>query len=377
MRKIRIIHIVQDDKFVDGPLDSFENDGRFINKCYIIVDTVDYQFKYIKKNERINPLYTKQMIKDVLQRKDYDAIYFHSLHNYHIFKYIPRDKIVIWWSWGYDIYGEERFLNIPLYKPLTQQYLRNQNTSPIARIKQMIKKIPYVIDIRDGSRKRALRRIDYFQPVIHNEYLMMKELNGFKAVEFYYPRAHSYQPLIEGEMPNHNGDIIIGNSASYTNNHFDVWDKIKSFIPQDTNVIIPINYGNMKYAEYISNNIRSDTVNVRFLRDFLPKNEYFELVDNCGYAVFGVIRQQAIGNIFRCLAKGVKLFLYRESVPYKYLVSLGCIIFAIEEIDGNSFKVPLTIEQARHNQLSLMKDITIVNQARENAIEAIQRSLMM
>ena len=376
MRKIRVLHIAQDDKFVDGPLDAFESDGRFTNRCYIIVDSADYHFKYIKKTERINLLYTKQMIKDLLRKKDYDAIYFHSLHNYHIFKFIPRDKIVIWWTWGYDIYGEERFLNIPLYKPLTQQYLRTLNSSPIVRLKQLIKKIPYVIDIRDGSRKRALKRIDYFQPVIHNEYLMMKELKGFKAVEFYYPKAHqSYQVLIEGRMTNHNSDIIVGNSASVTNNHIDVWDKVHSFIPRGVNVIFPINYGDGDYAGYISDNIKSDTVNVRFLKEFLPKNEYFDLVDNCGYAVFGVIRQQAMGNIFRCLAKGVKLFLYRDSVPYKYLASLGCIIFAIEDIDENSFKLPLTPEQARHNQLCLMKDVSIVNQARENAIEEIQRSL--
>ena len=377
MRKIKIIHIIQDDKFVDSPLDTFEKDGRFENKCYIIVKSPDYQFKYIKRTEKISLLYTKSMIKEVLQR-NYDAIFFHTLQDYHLFKYIPSDKIVIWWSWGYDIYGEERFLNIPLFKPLTQHYLKKEDSSAIALLKKLIKKVfPCVIDIRDGNRKRALKRIDYFQPVIHTEYLMMKELTGFKAKEFYYPKNHSFQSLIEQEPIKHNGDIIIGNSATYTNNHVDVWDKVNTFIPENANVIIPVNYGNKNYADYLSAAIKSDEVNIKFLKDFLPKNDYFKLVDSCGYAVFGVLRQQAMGNIYRCLAKGIKLFLYRDSVPYKYLTDLGCIIFAIEDIDDNSFKTPLSNEQAIHNQQCLIKDSTMVDKIRENAIEEIQRSLVV
>lgn len=378
MRKIRVLHIVQDDKFVDEPLDAFENDGRFINNCYIIVRSADYHFKYIKNTERINLLYTKQMIKELLKRKNYDAIFFHALQDYHIFKYIPSDKIVIWWAWGYDLYGEERFINIPLFKSLTEQYLRKVNSSLISRIKKLlIKEMPCLIDIRDGNRMRALKRIDFFQPVIHNEFLMMKRLRGFHADEFYFPNSHNFQSLIEGDFIKHNEDVIIGNSATYTNNHIDVWEKIHSFIPKDSNVIIPINYGNREYAAYLSENIKSDNVNVRFLKDFLPKDEYFELLDACGYAVFGVIRQQAMGNIVRCLAKGVKLFFYRDSVPYKFLVDLGCVVYTIEEVNENSFKIPLTPEQVKNNKLCLLKDVSTVNKTMENAIEKMQKSLMI
>lgn len=371
MKKIRVLHIVRDDKFIDGPLNRFENDGRFENLAVMIVDSPNYKFRLIKNTNRIKLLYNKRMVKDILRSSNYDAIMFYSLRDYHIFSYIPQDIIVIWWAWGCDLYGDRYFLDIPLFKPRTQKYRDKQNASIISKIKTCLIKIPIVRIFRDGNRDKAIKRIDFFQPVIHTEYELMHKYPGFKADEFYYPRAHSFERLINGELPVHGKNIIINHSATYPCNHLDVWSDIKDYIPSDSTVYFPINYGLEEYADFLSKTLITKDVNIVFLKEFLPREDYFKLVDSCSYAVYGVLRQAAMANIYRCLAMGIKLFLYKDSLVYKYLTDLGFVVFAIEDINNNSFRIPLTMEQIDINRNCLLKEQAIVEKVREDAISKI------
>lgn len=370
-RKIKLYHFVIDEKFFDEVINHFDNDGRFDNRCFMIVDTPNYSFKYIKNNSRIELIYNKKMLKDILQN-EYDALFFFSLPEYKIFNYIPKDRIIIWWAWGYDIYGMDRFIDIPLYKQYTNKYIENRSKRLSARIKNALKKIPILLDIKHGSRSKAIKRIDYFQPVLRSEYCLMQKVKGFRAKEFYYPgswiglESMCQQPPIEGN------DILVGNSASFTNNHFDVWDKIEPFVPTDSKAVFPINYGNSNYANAICEKIGGGNKKVQFLKEFLPAEEYFKIIDNCSYAVFGVLRQEAMGNILHCLIKGVKVFLYEDSIPYNYLKSIGCYVYSIEEIDSDSFIIPLTKEERIHNQKVIIAEAKVRELISVQAINEIQ-----
>lgn len=373
-QKIRILHFVRDDRFVDGPLNCFDKDGRFESEVFLVVNSADYKFRLIKNTDRIKLLYNRKMVKATLQRKDYDVVFFYSLTNYKIINYIPDDKIVIWWAWGFDIYGPKRFLDILLYKPLTGSHLKQVNCSFADRIKALLMRIPFILSLRDGSRNKAIRRLDYFQPVIHTEYEMLQKIPGFKAKEFYYPFSHNYK-IVSDELPKHENNIILGHSATYTENHLDVWDKVKVFIPKDSTIYIPISYGKSSYAEYLTRVLNNGNESIVFMKELLPPLEYFKIVDSCSYAIFGVLRQAAMGNIFRCVMKGVKLFLYKDSMPYEYLKQLGCVVFSIEDIDENSFRTPLTQEQVNNNRLCLLKDREYVETVREKAIKDIQETV--
>lgn len=369
-RKIKVLHLVRDDKFIDRTLDCFEQDGRFESSCIMIADNPDYKFKYIINFDKIRICCDKKAIKRELQRRDYDVLFIYALTDYYIINYIPDDKIVIWWAWGYDIYGSHRFLNIPLYKPLTKKYIQVINSPLSKRLKNYLINSP-IFTIPGFIRKsRAIKRIDYFQPVIHTEFEMMQNVKGFRAKEFYYPKDHYFTAWIEDELPEHGGNIIIGNSATFLNNHLDVWSKVKDYIPKSSKVFFPVSYGDPVLVDYLLSKIKSN--NVEFLRNFMPLNDYYNLVDTCSYAIFGVLREAAMGNIYRCVAKGIKLFLYKDSIPYHYLKDLGCEVYAIEEIDENSFMLPLTKDEAIKNRLCLIKDKNYVESVRERAISELQ-----
>ena len=323
-RKIRIFHIIQDDKFLDGVMNAFESEIRYDNHYFYFCKSKNHEFKWIKNVEKIKLIYTPQIAKKILGRSDYDVVFFCSMLDYQAFKYIPENKIVIWWAWGYDLYGKDRFINVPLYKFLTKIYVNRKNLKILPVIKSILRMIPIWRTWRLGSKDNAIRRIDYFQPVIRTEYQLLKKTEGFHAKEFYYPGANSFKSYLIPNIPKHCNRLIIGNSATPTNNHCDVWQDINSYIPDTVNVVVPISYGDKEYGRYIVDVIGKDNPKVDFLTDVLPYNEYMNLLDSCSYAVYGVLRQQAMGAIFRCVASGIKLFLYRDSLVYEYLKKIGC-----------------------------------------------------
>jgi|GEM_PF-688043 len=376
---IRVLHFVQDDKFIDNTREKFEEDGRFFNRYCMIVKASDFKFARVKNTQGIKLLYSIKVIKEVLDSDTYDVILFYSLPDFHVFKYIPDNKIVIWWAWGYDIYGRNRFIDIPLYKPLTRRLYQDLHKAGfLQRVFSKIGRIPFLIDairnIKQGSKKKAIKRVDFFQPVIHIEYELMKKCKGFKAKEFYHPWRgiiSSISPI----FPEHNDNILIGHSAAFINNHLDVWERVKKYVPESSTVIFPINYGDLDYANYLANYLKASDANIKLLRDFLPVDEYYALVGACSYAILGLLREAGIGNMFKCLSTGVKLFLYKESIPYQYFHDLGFKVFAIEDIDENSFLTPLSLEDMQHNKQCVIKEFEMSNTIREQAIADIQKRL--
>lgn len=373
--KIRIIHIAKDDKFFDGVYDAFESDERLENEAVLEVKCVEeYRFKRIERSEQVQ-LVDRDGMKTILTKGEYDVVFFYSLamHQYDYLLWIPQEKKVIWWCWGVELYensdGTTPFIPIRLFQPQTAA-LRKIIRSDTHGWKHFLK-IHLQRHYRDYKRSRIISRIDYFQPVIPLEYQLMCNVTGFRAKEFYYPQCFMTYKVDTSVEHSPEGAVLMGNSSSETNNHLDVWDSVKDSIPSGRRIILPLNYGNMEYAEVISNRITSDRHELMFLRDFMPREEYWNLIDGCSYAVFGVLRQQAMGNIFHCLMMGLKVFLYRDSLVYRFLKDWGYAVFAIEEIDENSFKTPLTEHELRLNADAFAKETVYVEQVRDAAFKEI------
>lgn len=354
-RKIRILHIIKDDKFFDNVIKTFESDERLENRSVLIVKTHFYEFRLIKQTEKVELLWNKDMVRDCLQSSNYDAIFFHSLSadKYKIFRYIPKDKIVIWWCWGFEVYsrqhGMSQLIPIELYKPKTENILNEIGKKKQSFLKELIKRIvlrPYY----EHLRKKVIERIDFFKPVIPLEYQLMKNVKGFHAKEFYFPRRpHAHHINVEHTLPE-DGGILIGNSTSPNNNHLDVWEDIQPYLGEHRLIIMPLNYNSDKvYADKIADMITSDKHQIEKIRSFMPREEYWKLIGNCSYAVFGAIRQHAMGNINHCLRQGIKVFLYRNSLVYRYLKAYGYVVYAIEDIESNSFNTPLTVKELEQN----------------------------
>lgn len=354
-RKIKILHIVRDDKkFFEPVLKQFDSDPRLENRCILVVAKENDAFKSIPKTERITPIWSREQKRDYLTNGDYDVLFLHSFcpSMWYLLNYVPKNKIVIWWAWGMDIYCDKEkntsmLVPIKLYMPETNKCrLRNYGLTYLA--KSLVKKITRPIFL--FQKHKTLARIDYFQPVIVDDYYLMKKYNkSFSAGEFYYPTSFAVPSVSDFAEKKSDGMILFGNSASYTNNHLDVWNQIKKYIPASQKIVIPLNYGDMVYAETVSKSVTGD--NVEILKDFMDKGSYFKMLDNCSYFVSGILRQQAMGNISYCINHGIKIFLYRDSIVYQYLKRLGVLVYAIEDIDDTSFSSPLSYDEAVQNRI--------------------------
>ena len=74
------------------------------------------------------------------------------------------------------------------------------------------------------------------------------------------------------------------------------------------------------------------------------------------FAIFGNIRQEAIGNITKSLSRGVKVFLWKDSIAYKQFVKDGFYIYTIDnDLNEEALKVPLSYEAALHNMSLINK----------------------
>lgn len=377
-RKIKFLHIIKDDKFFDGVIKAFESDERLENSSVLLVDSPNYEFFLIKQTEKVKLLWNGKMLRECLQSPDYDVIFFHSLNTdkYKYFKYIPQDKIVIWWCWGMELYsqryGMRQLIATSLYKPQTKLIVDRIKHYGIKRkVKDFFRDIfwrPYY----ENARRKVIARIDYFQPIIPEEYQLMQRFKGFRAKEFYYPKCFTkVQPNTEHVLPA-DGGILLGNSTSPNNNHLDVWEAILPYLGEHRSVVMPLNYrSDQVYADMIADIISSDKHQIEKLRTFMPREEYFKLIDNCSYAVFGVMRQQAMGNIRHCLSHGIKVFLYRDSLVYKDLKAWGYVVYAIEDIDKYSFSTPLNLKELEKNATIFEAQRDYVEQVRSRAFEGI------
>ncbi len=348
---IRLLHICRDDKFLKDTISGFSKMTDSVVSEYVILKQKNEKLKYVIENE-LTVFTNRKSFKEKLRKGDYDAVYLHSFppENYWVLRCIPKDKIIIWWAWGYDIYnggiyGWKSYIKTNSIKKETKK-IQNQSRSVVRKILLFLCMLYYELFSR-MTRQMVLKRIDYFRPVLPAEYELMRYNKGFRAEE-YYPLIYGPYVKVKNKTKRTNGSIIIGNSASAFNNHVDVWLDIKKNLPVDRNVIVPLSYGTDRYAKKVKTIFAGE--NVRFLDDFLPREEYFDIMDNCSYAVYGSMRQHAIGNIIHALSEGMKVFLYKDSIVFKSMKDMGFVVFAIEEMDNQSLNTPLNKEDLAQNE---------------------------
>lgn len=347
-----ILHIFPDEKFFDNVSDFFDSlDG--IKNIYIFHGPKNYKFKHIKYVDKIIFFDNISLYRSYISNTDADIVYLHSMQNLSMFKYFRPDIKVIWWSWGYDIYNSpspfsKPLVNIELYKPFTKQLIESSTTlTPYKRFKYHILKF-----IVDRKLRKAIARVDYYTPVLPIEYELMLKNKIFKAKPFridFGPGYCNFNHLYYRQDPE---NILIGNSFSPTNNHLDIFHLIKTIDIGHRKLIIPVNYGtgyHISVAQLKSlSSLKAGSA--IWLEDFLPLKEYEIINKSVTHAIFGHVRQQAVGNHRMCIVYGVKMFFFKDSINYRYYKKKGFYVYSIEDdLNKDSLSSNLSYEQAMHN----------------------------
>ena len=134
--------------------------------------------------------------------------------------------------------------------------------------------------------------------------------------------------------------IQVGHNGQKQLNHLEALKILTKYKDENIRLFLPLSYcGEKEYVnsiiEYLEKFFPNKYV---ILKDFMPKDEYFELLDRIDIAIFNTYRQTALSNIYRMIRNNVKLYMPNGSVMKEYFCSYGIPISGIEEIRKMSFE---------------------------------------
>ena len=341
-----ILHIAPDDKFVDGAIASFERAAP--NRNYLCVITEKDLPAFVTKS-RVDMLirpraFSAHQWKHQIKKADF--IVLHSLTGPGIQVAMEASSPVAWLGYGVDYYRllgdyptayllqHTRQLRASLVKSVTKRPVLREATNCIKLLLSItgIRKT-YQLTVRQLLQDK----ITHFAPVLEPEYaIVSRSLNlpNFpEYIKFKFGVFGRDMPKLS-DMSIIGNSILLGNSATYTNNHLDAMMLMMGKVRLNGRQIIsPLSYGDPVYRAAIAE--RGSAMfgaSFRALPNFMPLNEYRVVLRSASVAIMNHMRQQAIGNVIHMLFIGAQVFLREESVACAYLRDRGFCVGTMNQL---------------------------------------------
>jgi hypothetical protein len=146
-------------------------------------------------------------------------------------------------------------------------------------------------------------------------------------------------------------NILVGNSATLTNNHVDIIELL-SKMPNNLNqIFLPLSYGITEVQKRV-NTIAAKKLGERArpLINFMPRKDYYELLDSVGFVIMGHLRQQALGNLQWAFFTKRTVYLWQDSVLFEHFSKMDFVIRSIDSIEELGL-IGLNAEEAEKNKL--------------------------
>lgn len=231
---------------------------------------------------------------------------------------------------------------------------------PKNRIKQLLLPLVYPNYIR---KKELVQRVDIFCPVLSSESETLKKTLGSfcpKTLPWNYGAQSS---LIDGDIDLgwvSGENILVGNSATPTNNHIEIFQALSRLhLPETTKIIVPLSYGDACYKRKIIE-LGNKFFGNQFqpVTDFMDFDQYAALLKNCSVMIMNHKRQQGAGNIGVGVYLGAKVFMNSDSPLYDYYKSIGSTVYSVTELkqELNEGVSGLPTDFAGRNREILMRE---------------------
>ena len=186
-----------------------------------------------------------------------DAIVAHSMTR--IFAkailHAPASARVAWMGWGYDFYPLlEAQLGDPLL-PATRALIGMDVGDPT---EAAATRPPRWWQLWSGREKRRPSTLELVAPRLHTFSVVPSEVELVRRALPALKAVHHELPLFTAEDTFHSGpaamegpDILLGNSATASNNHADAFELLDGRIGEGQ-LVVPLSYGNAGYAAKVA-----------------------------------------------------------------------------------------------------------------------------
>lgn len=366
-------HILIDDKFTDGFIEDAESVAPMeSNRYFIRGDQANALHVKSKKAEWIKDIYSLEFkeILNAISNTDKLFVHWYDLYVGKLMLEIPKHIKLLVPLMGGDFYGEpilqhkgwlfdKRTLR---YINSTELYPANWHLRPDLLFRQLK-------DIRKKKResskelllkKKTVERINYIlvDENSSGEVSIVRKLYGIKNLPFLgfnYNQNFDLAKSIHNDFEKADSitRIQVGNSASATNNHVDLFYILKNYLKENIQLDIPLAYGDKNYAGFVKENgteLFQDKIN--YIENFVTRETYVQNLLEIDICIMFHNRSQALGNCITLLTLGKKLFLKSNNALWELFTTAGIVVFDACKIASMSFaefKRPLTRAQVEGN----------------------------
>ncbi|MEY0174945.1 TDP-N-acetylfucosamine:lipid II N-acetylfucosaminyltransferase [Providencia rettgeri] len=301
----QFIHICPDEKFIDSAISLFRevDEG---NHIFIIISK-EKTLRFIKE-KNIQILSPIKLYLCILRNRAIfrdKVIILHSSPRFAkiVTLLLHKETKIVWIGFGYDYY---------CYKNYNYNYIK-------ATLNRLF-----------------LKRINFFSPVLEDEYNIVKDYEPHFSAKLLSWNYDVISDFLKKDITINNKNILLGNSATLTNNHFDILYKLPNLnLDENRKIIIPLSYGSNEYKSKIIEYIDSSSLQIVPITKFISQYEYYELLSSCSHVIMNHDRQQAYGNIMMSLFLGAKIFMRKKNPLYSHLLNKGFHIYSTDNItDG-------------------------------------------
>ena len=339
---MKIIHIGPDSQFVQFLSTIFEEFAPGANHYFVTGASAAGDFRYpVCGGGKTVSIQGKRGLASVpLYVRCCDMVIAHSMgpHAAAAFMASPRSAVRVWSGWGFDYYGDDTDSSADLIKPDTMAIMRDeklkiQNPPPMRKLARKI--------ISSGIHSAA-RRTDYFSAPIPSDFdIFKRRFQGFQGKYAQLNYGDVASTFAKGVALNNEKNILLGNSASETNNHLEIFKILSMHDLKNRKVIVPLSYGNPDYRSKVIA-VGRKMLGEAFLPlvHFMPLNEYSSIIASCNVVIMNHLRQQALGNIGAALYQGAHVYLDPSNPTYKFFAEKKAAVHSIDKLSSES--LPLT-----------------------------------
>jgi dTDP-N-acetylfucosamine:lipid II N-acetylfucosaminyltransferase len=352
---MRIVHLARDEKFLPLMLSLFDEAFPGLNR-YVIARKPRARQRFVADapNVAFREPWRFRLGLASADVAEADLLVVHSMTT--IFAKAMRQVRpacrVVWIGWGYDYYPllEARLgaLTLPRTRALAGDAGdAGEDERPrrlagwgglFARRRPALASVASRIDVCCVL-PPELQMLREALPALHAQ---SRDLPLF-TVEDVFDRG---PPSMEGP------DVLLGNSATSSNNHAEALEMLRGCLAGDARVVVPLSYGNAAYADRVQA-LGRELLGERLepLRGWMPIDAYNERIRRCGVVVMNHRRQQAVGNIGAALFKGAAVYLRPENPLFAFYRELGATVRSIEDLERNEGPLrPLSLEEREQNR---------------------------
>ena len=270
-------------------------------------------------------------------------------------RHVRADTLVVWLAGGSDYMPLLEPVLGTLWLPDTTEMMRELEAAPRSAtappaVPAAPKAPPPVVAVA--------QRVDVFSANPADAKLLRGVLPSLRAALHTIPSFTVEDVFAAGTPAMAGPDVLLGNSATPTNNHLEALALLRGRLPPGGRVVAPLSYGKAPaaYAGAVAEAGRA-ALGDRFdpLMGWMLIEAYNTRIARCGFVFMNHLRQQAVGNICAALYRGATLYLRQKNPLFGFFTELGITLRAIDalEADPQAALCELTPQQKLSNRQAI------------------------